>query len=1470
MNIKEQHIVGGMTTDMNVSKFDPTKVIYARNIRITQVENNQGLLCVTNEKGTRTCTLTGTGGTSLTIGGTVVGSAFIDNQIVLFTHTSPSTDVIYRLDPNSPTSDFVGTVLYTGNLGFSAANPLETLAVYENENVKKVYWVDGIHQLRCINIMSPARAGDDTQFNANPTLELQQVLSVTKRNSGGEFPAGSIQYAFTYHNQYGPETNVFETSPLYELSPKTKGVAADGRANCSFLISLTETDPNFEYVRAYAIIRTSENGAPSVRLLGDFSNGEITSGHHGITLVDNGMIGSSVDATSLIFIGGEPVAPSTFTVKDNTLFLGNIKLLRSSLGTIEFNTSTHQTIAEKIAAMRDAGTIPLVNSSKSISNVGSGYWFYDYKIDNNRPSTQLRRFKSKENYRLGIIAQHETGIWSEVLWLGDYDNTIIPEFYNEQEAGIFELTSHTGDMATILTKIKNAGYKRIAPVVVYPEGSDRKVFCQGLVSATVYNVEDRFNNRPFSQASWFFRPISEGFGIAALPHASLYPIKTNLYDDSGTAVSNIMGGAELQINSNPRNYGPQVKGYWTGQSATYNALSVEDMVALFGNDYYVDTSIVTLNSPDIDQDDSLQQEDFTGLDFRIVGVAYAGLPSTNVVSYIDVKSGTIPGTALDYSKSRYIKYGTAFGMSSSFNFSGYVCSFTTNDVDLYMPFIVYPWHSSGIIFNDANDGSVSSELNHKIMSNIWFARTVMLNSSTNVNTNTIKLFDDTQSPFVPLGDTADSNVYYGNVDTVKIYKKDSLSSANNSQRTKDFNMKEPKVLGKSTKFENVVRTPNEDNKFLPSTGPLASNSTSVSILGGHVGSLDETLLLYGYERNRNALLASTSKDSPAVPIKYKSTKHAVIPIAPHTGYAGNAITSLYRSDAIHTASGITTTLPFWDSGNAYTFDTGYVPFITEWSSSPNFHKTWSGGKEDYTNTTPEIPTLYIGELYRNFTQEQLNTRFGGNSDKALLNNVWKRCGDSVMIANALVNPSSGGSKLQFVEGDTYLTRYDCLKTYPYADYDVNSIVEIFSTDVETRVNLDARYDNARGLLDNTMVLPTNINLVNRPGYEQTNQLFTYATQDYSKENIDDFPASVAIAGEKISGAEVDNWMSIPMTAVQDLDGAYGPLEYLTTFNDEVYAFQHNGFSQILFNNRVQIPTSDGQPIEISNGMKFQGSRYLSNKIGCSNKWSVCHSNSRLYWYDAGSKDIWTYSSQGLENLSTNLGVKGWVEQYFSGKWSPSNPTGLKTLHEERYNDVYFIGGSVTGNALVYSETLNTFVSLMDYDASEYMYNVEGKSYVLHGNTLHEMWGGAYNSFFGTTKPYLLRFIANAQPTLHKVFDTVQWRSDTWNAFGKYLPNETFNKLKVWNQYQQSWRTGYEIQDCTLTNTPGKPSPLKKKFNTFRALVPRDKGGNELTTTDMRYKGISRIRGNYAVVELKHDANDAYKMQFYDLEIGEFI
>jgi hypothetical protein len=44
------------------------------------------------------------------------------------------------------------TLLYLRNLGFSTSRPIQVLNNYENKAIDKIYWVDGLNQMRFINL----------------------------------------------------------------------------------------------------------------------------------------------------------------------------------------------------------------------------------------------------------------------------------------------------------------------------------------------------------------------------------------------------------------------------------------------------------------------------------------------------------------------------------------------------------------------------------------------------------------------------------------------------------------------------------------------------------------------------------------------------------------------------------------------------------------------------------------------------------------------------------------------------------------------------------------------------------------------------------------------------------------------------------------------------------------------------------------------------------------------------------------------------------------------------------------------------------------------------------------------------------------------------------------------------------------------------------------------------------------------
>ena len=160
-----QFVIKGMQRDLSASKFNPDFAYENMNIRITAREG-KNLLSVTNEKGNVEITILDNEGEPLLLEGNFVGRNVLNNIITIL--TCDVYDKIYRLIYTPSTNSFVGTILYDGtvkgNLGFNVLNPIETLGVYENEDIQKVYWVDGINQPRFINV---APSVDITKFNSS-------------------------------------------------------------------------------------------------------------------------------------------------------------------------------------------------------------------------------------------------------------------------------------------------------------------------------------------------------------------------------------------------------------------------------------------------------------------------------------------------------------------------------------------------------------------------------------------------------------------------------------------------------------------------------------------------------------------------------------------------------------------------------------------------------------------------------------------------------------------------------------------------------------------------------------------------------------------------------------------------------------------------------------------------------------------------------------------------------------------------------------------------------------------------------------------------------------------------------------------------------------------------------------------------------------------------------------------------------
>lgn len=1490
MNKQDAHIIKGMQKDISVSKYNSEFAFDAQNIRITAKDNNT-LLSITNEKGNKEITIDNK------IEGTVIGKEVINNYLVLFT-TDDDYDKIYRLEKID--DSFSSIELYKGNLEFDVNYPIESLAVFENDDIQKVYWIDNKNQPRVINITASEETRnmwDDNSFDFIQELTLLEEVTI-KRNelSSGLFAPGVIQYAFTYYNKYGQESNIFYTSALNYISSLERGSSPEDRVSNSFDITINNVDTRFEYIRIYSIHRTSIDATPTVLKVVDLPVAET------IKYTDNGSLGATVDPTELLYIGGESVIAGTMTQKDNTLFLGNITLNRESIPK-EIKDSIE--ISKNIIINNSSLKTSLREVSKE-SNFRDGY----YKYTNFLSEGNTSGFKSGEHYRLGIQFQHKTGKWSEPVFIGDYriDENVRPDNIISENISYLLIPQIEYSLdKNIVSSIKELGYKKARAVVVLPTTQDKRILVQGMICPTVFNVGNRNNNTPFSQSSWFLRPF--------------LPWNVDFSSDATNNDRNIDNGAWVEFRHhyglfNGNNRGAEIQNISHFPNVPYNLGNINNDVDTYSNIFMVDQSILTLHSPDIEFDTSIQSLDYAKLQMRIVGA----INFTASIGDIDIQTSSpvvhpTKATGFIHKTLGSTEYSalSARSLVSGLFYKDWLVDDRRNDEYNYydkqkeeLSWMVYPWQKSGSINNDINtkNRTRSSVLLRKKISNLKFSSSntwfdvknywnakdddIIHNGITNVqlfNNNEVAL---TKIP-IPEHSVLSNINYYGNIDTL-LGTKEAYSQYVVGGVTDDSSIPNTEGWKKTTFYDSDFKTVSDihrnigdyNENLTASKDPVrmkykstphfvfglnytaGTNSqvilpTTYGSIGSPVNKIADSVTPFWIKDS-----ISRMRDAPYIVIRYVDyfgegeypqeewedgqffynlTTNTLYIY--RSAYADSG--SFFPFDTVNLSAYKTNTFIYNDNGiiryyNVIWHDGKYI--LEEYANSEETPDVLFEVKQDVISETITYPYLFLAELYRE--DSDLVNSFGGTSEDAIKNNLWLPAGEPVLLDNQ-------DTTIKYTYGDTWYQRYDCLKTYPFTLEDENSIVEIGSFMCETRVNIDGRYDRNRGQISNLVMTPNNFNKINKV-YTQKNNFFNYRVLDDDFYTLSNFPNTITWTKEKSLGADVDTWTNITMASTLDLDGDKGEVTALKTFNNEIFSFQNKGISNIMFNSRVQIPTSDGTPIEITNGLKVLGKKYIST-IGCNNKWSIVTTPSGLYFIDNTTDGIYLFNGQQVASLSESLSMGNWVSENTSfDNWNPVDFNNFISHYDSNGGDIYFVNKNT---ALVYSEILGQFTSFMNYEKTPYMFNICNSFYAIKDNKVWEQFAGEYNSFYGNYKPYSVTIISNADTLHDKIFNTVEFRADTWN--NETLLNEvSFDTLEVWNEYQKG------ISDLKyLINTP---SSLKRKFRIWRANIPR----SNVDWNGVTANKLDRIRNTWAYVKLSMNKENTWRTELHDIVIHYFI
>jgi hypothetical protein len=308
-----------------------------------------------------------------------------------------------------------------------------------------------------------------------------------------------------------------------------------------------------------------------------------------------------------------------------------------------------------------------------------------------------------------------------------------------------------------------------------------------------------------------------------------------------------------------------------------------------------------------------------------------------------------------------------------------------------------------------------------------------------------------------------------------------------------------------------------------------------------------------------------------------------------------------------------------------------------------------------------IPYKLLGQIVRD-----VDNQYGGDDKFAIEETTYMPCGPFQQVTDT----SAGGIEYfnTVAGGDTFVNLYSHQKTInPYHKYGYSK-VQLFP--VETYVNTDMRSGN--NLLNGNIIegtrpqdLPNQNDWLYNSVYSQEANLKHYLPIRSSQCRFKDLPYEIAYSRTKVSGEVKDSFKSFPMFNFHDVEGAYGPINRIFNYQDEIYTLQDNAFAKILVNPRTLIQTTEGAGIYTGTGETVENHQYVSTKYGSRHRFSIVFSENSVYFVDVNRDAIVKFNTQeGIDVISDTKGIRNLLTSIIS------NPAGnLKSYNKVILNDI---------------------------------------------------------------------------------------------------------------------------------------------------------------------------------------------------------
>lgn len=327
----------GLNLDIDYSMIPPNQYVECDNLKIsTSIGGSTGALETVDGNYLITSGL-------LPSNSTIIGHGYIRDDLYLFvciepedrswivkldiTNGVPSSTVIYRDDS------------FTDKLSFKYDHKIKCVGRYETSDIQKLYWVDGIHPLRSINVVKDNTLTSPGQLDIIPNAPITPPTITSVGN--GSLLTGTYQYVYQYvtnngsETMYSPPSSPFPLTTTSQLAGNNKTFIGNSKGtNTGHSINITiPITAGYDRIRVVAIQYQDKDTIPSIKLMLDK---KLSTTDTSMVVTDYGYnYVSDITLEELTLLSTASIIGTEIETKNDYLFVGNI-----TEGTFDVNFDT--------------------------------------------------------------------------------------------------------------------------------------------------------------------------------------------------------------------------------------------------------------------------------------------------------------------------------------------------------------------------------------------------------------------------------------------------------------------------------------------------------------------------------------------------------------------------------------------------------------------------------------------------------------------------------------------------------------------------------------------------------------------------------------------------------------------------------------------------------------------------------------------------------------------------------------------------------------------------------------------------------------------------------------------------------------------------------------------------------------------------------------------------------------------------